>query len=45
MAISDEQYKKDMEELKWENRLQTLAVILLFAFGVSTLTDLKKKLK
>jgi hypothetical protein len=43
--VSDEQYKKDMAELKFENRVQTLAVLVLFFFGVSQLSDLKNKLK
>lgn len=43
--MTDEQYKKlsrDMEILKVENALQTIAFVLLFFFGISTLRDLKK---
>lgn len=42
---SNEQLQKDMNELKLENRIQTLAVFLLFVFGVSTLSQLKNKIK
>jgi len=36
------QLKKDMQELKFENRIQTIAVILLFFFGVATIRDILK---
>ena len=42
--ITLEQYKKDMSELKWENRIQTFAVILVFFWGIETLRDIKAKL-
>lgn len=34
--------KKDIDELKWENRIQTIAVILVFFWGVNTIKDLTK---
>ncbi len=40
---STEQLAKDMYELKLENRIQTIAVIVLFLFGVSKLSELTKK--
>ena len=40
-----EQLKRDMRELKFENRVQTIAVVLLFFFGVSTIYDIVKKNK
>jgi len=43
--ISDEQYKRDMLELKFENRLQTLAILVFFFFGIATLSDISKKIK
>lgn len=42
---SNEQLHKDMQELKLENRIQTLAVVLFFFFGVATIYDLKKRVK
>jgi hypothetical protein len=38
------QLKKDIVELKFENRIQTLAVLVFFFLGVATIYDLKKKL-
>ncbi len=37
--------KKDMYELKVENRIQTVAVVLFFFFGVATIYDISKKIK
>lgn len=34
--------KKDIDELKWENRIQTIAVVLVFFWGVNTIKDLTK---
>jgi hypothetical protein len=36
-------FKRDMKEIVWENRIQTLAVILIFFFGIETLKDIAKK--
>ena len=36
------QLKQDMKELKVENRIQTIAVLVLFFFGISTIYDLTK---
>ena len=36
------QLKKDMKELKVENRIQTVAVLVLFFFGISTIYDLTR---
>lgn len=38
-----EKLQKDMEILKAENAIQTIAVIALFLFGISTINDLTKK--
>jgi hypothetical protein len=35
---------KQIKELLWENRIQTLAVLALFLFGIATLKDIKKKI-
>ena len=40
---SNEELRKDMKEIVWENRIQTLAVILVFFWGVETIRDLTKK--
>lgn len=40
-----DQMKKDMRELKIENRVQTIAVLVFFFFGVATITDIIKKSK
>ena len=46
MADQDyEKLQKDMFELKVENRIQTVAVLLFFFFGVATVYDIHKKLK
>ncbi len=42
MQYTTDELKKDMVELKFENRVQTLAVLLFFFFGVATIYDLKK---
>jgi hypothetical protein len=34
--------KKDIDELKWENRIQTIAVLLVFFWGINTVRDLTK---
>jgi len=39
-----EQMKRDNQELLWENRIQTLAVLVAFFFGIVTLRDISKKL-
>lgn len=39
------QMKRDMNELKWESRIQTVAVILLFFWGIATVNDIIKKSK
>ena len=36
------QLKKDIYELKIENRIQTIAVLLFFFLGVATIHDLIK---
>lgn len=36
------EFKRDMKEVVWENRIQTLAVLLVFFLGIETLRDLKK---
>ena len=41
---TNEKLKKDMAELKLENRIQTIAVLVFFFLGVATIYDLKKKL-
>lgn len=35
--------KTDMAELKWENRMQTVFVLLAFFFGVVSIHNLIKK--
>lgn len=40
---SNQNLKKDIDELKLENRIQTIAVVLFFFFGIATLTDIVKK--
>ena len=46
MEIYDtEKLKKDMRELKFENRIQTVAVLLFFFFGVATIYDIAKRVK
>lgn len=35
--------KADINELKWENRIQTIAVLLVFFWGITTLKDLAKQ--
>ena len=50
MDLNDKDYsasqlKKDMRELKIENRIQTVAVLVFFFFGVATIYDIRKKLK
>lgn len=50
MTLNDNEYdvqqlKRDMRELKFENRVQTIAVILLFFFGVATIRDIIKNRK
>lgn len=39
------EFKKDMKEILWENRIQTIAVALVFFFGVTTLMDISNRLK
>jgi hypothetical protein len=41
--INSGQFKRDIKEVVWENRIQTLAVVLIFFFGVETLRDLSKR--
>jgi len=38
-----EEFKKDMKEVVWENRIQTVALVLMFFLGIETLSDLMKK--
>ena len=38
-----EQLKRDMTEVVWENRIQTIAVLVFFFFGVATLNDIAKR--
>ena len=45
MNYTNEDLRKDIVELKVENRTQTLAVIVFFFFGVATVYDLSKRLK
>ena len=50
MQIDETKYStdkliQDMHELKVENRIQTVAVVLFFFFGVATIYDISKKLK
>lgn len=42
---SNQDLKKDIDELKLENRIQTVAVVLFFFFGIATLRDIVKKNK
>lgn len=42
-TYSTKEFKADIKEVVWENRIQTVAVLLFFFFGVSTIMDLKKK--
>lgn len=42
---NDAELKRDMKEVVWENRIQTVAVIAFFFFGVATLTDILKRVK
>lgn len=44
-AYSTSDIKRDIAELKFENRVQTIAVVLFFFFGVATIMDLKKIIK
>lgn len=44
-TYSTEQLKKDMQTLKFQSRIQTIAVILLFFFGVATFRDILKDKK
>jgi hypothetical protein len=34
--------KRDIDELKWSNRVQTIAVVLLFFWGINSIKDLTK---
>ena len=45
MNYTNEDLRKDIVELKVENRIQTLAVVVFFFFGVATVYDLSKRLK
>lgn len=42
---TNSQLKKDIVELKFENRIQTIAVLAFFFFGIATIYDIRKKLK
>ncbi len=42
---TSDQMQKDMRELKIENRIQTVAVLLVFLFGIVTIHDAINKLK
>jgi len=42
---TNEDLKRDMRILKWENGIQTIAVIAFFFFGIATIKDLAKKAK
>ncbi len=37
--------QKQQRELLIENRIQTIAVILVFLWGINTIADLAKKIK
>ncbi len=41
-TITDEEYRKDMQELKTENRIQTLFVLLAFFFSIISIKDILK---
>ena len=41
--INSGQFKDDIKEIVWENRIQTVAVLLVFFLGVETLRDLSKR--
>lgn len=41
-SVTDEEYRSDMKELKAENRIQTLFVILAFFFSIVSIRDLFK---
>lgn len=41
--INSGQFKRDIKEVVWENRIQTVAVLLVFFLGVETLRDLSKR--
>lgn len=45
MEYTNEELKKDMKILKFQNTIQTVAVLIFFFFGISTITDLTKKIK
>ena len=42
---TSKEFKSTMKEIVWESRIQTVALVLMFFFGVSTFMDIKKKLK
>ena len=37
------EFKRDMKEVVWENRIQTIAVLLVFFLGIETIRDINKK--
>lgn len=40
---NSKEFKRDIKEVVWANRIQTFAVILIFFFGIETLKDIAKK--
>ena len=40
---TNEEYKRDMKEILWQNRLQTIFLVIGFFWGVQTLSDVIKK--
>jgi hypothetical protein len=36
--------KRDIDNLKFQNSIQTIAVLVVFFFGISTIYDLHKKI-
>lgn len=43
--MDNEQIARDLRELKIESRIQTIAVVLVFIFGISTIADIYTKIK
>lgn len=42
--MDEKELNKVLDELKWESRIQTVAILLFFFLGVATLKDIVKKL-
>jgi len=45
IQLQFDKIQKQQKELLWENRIQTLAVILVFIWGINTFKDLTKTIK